>query len=209
MGTDGVRNLTIPDCSLGLKHFLQYVSRNMYRAAANGLAGLILLVTLSYSLLLADEINTVALWDFGIRGLVTLFGVGPLATLAVLTVAWRGSCHPIPTRLILFLNSAGLLLLALLIIQTLSHPHGLWIEKTVQERHFCNCLFRYHLFPPYVGTIGVYLSVVGYLSYRKLSSFFRLHSIAVLCRFASFLPITVYYSLILWHQWIPRPRFIG
>ncbi|MEO1590649.1 MAG: hypothetical protein AAFU71_05075 [Cyanobacteria bacterium J06632_22] len=179
------------------------------RIVANALARLILLVTLSYSMLLADEMNTVAVWDFGVRDIAVLFGVGPLATLALLMVDWRGRYRRIPTSALLCFNGAGLLLLALLSFQTVSNAHGLWIEETIFENHFCNCLLRYHFFPPYVGWTGMYLSVVGYVSYKKLSWLMFTVPATLLTRFIGFVPIAGFYGLVVWHQWIPKPYFMG
>lgn len=179
------------------------------RTAANALAGLILLVTLSYSMLLANEINTVAVWDFGVQDIAALFGVGPLATLAIVILGWRGRYQCIPVSVLLYLNGAGLLLLLLLVLQTMSNTHGLWIEETIFENHFCNCLLRYYFFQPYVGIAGIYLSVLGYLSYKKLFRLVRAMPVALFIWFIGFIPIAGFYGLVVWHQWIPKPYFIG
>ena len=179
------------------------------RIVANVLAGLMLLVTLSYSIMLTDEINTVTFWDFGIRSLVMIAVVGPLATLFVIGVTGKGLCDRLPTNVFLLLNAVGLLLLFLLFSQTLTQDHGLWLEKTINDRHFSNSILRYHLFPPYVGATGIYLSVVSYLSYKKLARLMPPRSYWRLCRFISFLPIATYYALIMGHRWISKPYFIG
>ncbi len=179
------------------------------RIVANTLAGVILLVTLSYSIMLADEINTIVFWDFGVRTFLALCIVGPLATLAIVLLAWAGRCDRIPAQFFLLLNAVGLLLLSLLLLQTLTNDYGLWLEKTINDRHFSNSILRYYLFPPYVGATGIYLAMVSYLSYRKLSWLMRPNVYGILCRFIGFMPIAGYYALIIGHQWISKPYFIG
>jgi len=113
--------------------------------------------------------------------------------------------------LLILINVFSIVLLLVIAEETIINENGLWIKEVFHDRHFCNCIFRYYEFPRYVGSSGMYISLVSYFSYRLTArKNICFNWLKVLRNLLIFIPIFGYFALIGLHHFIPKPpNFIG
>lgn len=101
-------------------------------------------------------------------------------------------------------------LIFFLVEQTFENKNGLWIYK-----HYFNyqnfSQTDFYFFHPYVGIIGIYISVFSYFFYRFLSRMQENPSFIKYClKLCTFIPLILYFMIIYLQDLIPKPsRFIG
>ncbi len=174
------------------------------------IAGGIFFVGLTYSIYIAGQLS--ALDDgFGFRSVFDLYVLSPgIYVVLIVALPFLLKNNFLKERSVLIaLNVTSLFLAGLLFVKTLQESNGLWIEWTFHDRHFCNCVIRHHLFPPYVGGFGIAISFFSYFSFRALMAR-RGVSWACAGKYLTVcLPMLGFIAIMYAHQFIAKPVFIG